>query len=234
MPNAEDVIVKVEVNPVSVTVEASDTAVVQVDRGIPGQQGVTGATGPTGPRGNTGPTGAQGATGAVGPTGTDGFLGGTGPTGPTGPTGADAPQWSGTWNASDTYVTGDIVYHDGSSYIAIATSTNQEPNTAPLKWSLVASRGEVGFTGATGATGLAGATGPTGATGITGATGTTGPTGPTGASGIVTSSTAPADTTVLWADTSEPGTAMTRILVVTQAEYDAIVTKDAYTLYVVI
>ena len=96
--------------------------------------------------------------------------------------------------------------------------------------------GPTGATGATGAgdTGATGPTGPTGTAGVSGSTGPTGPTGATGSTGIVISDTAPAQTDVLWADTSEPGTAMTRIVVLTQAEYDSIATPDPLTFYVVI
>ena len=68
--------------------------------------------------------------------------------------------------------------------------------------------GEQGATGsgATGATGIgaSGATGATGATGPAGATGS-GSTGATGDQGIVAQSSAPADTNILWLDTSLPG-----------------------------
>jgi microcystin-dependent protein len=61
----------------------------------------------------------------------------------------------------------------------------------------------------TGDKGDTGVTGPTGATGPTGPTGPTGNTGSTGSTGItVTGPTAPTDTSVLWADTSETGTAV--------------------------
>ena len=75
--------------------------------------------------------------------------------------------------------------------------------------------GPAGATGITGATGIAGPTGatgitgPTGATGISGTNGTNGSTGSTGATGlpgIVESGTAPVDTSVLWLNTSTPGT----------------------------
>jgi len=51
-----------------------------------------------------------------------------------------------------------------------------------------------------GTQGLIGPTGPTGPTGPS--DGPTGPTGPTGPEKLIISSTAPVDTTVLWADTS--------------------------------
>lgn len=103
--------------------------------------------------------------------------------------------------------------------------------------------GYIGVDGAQGSIGAQGIQGPQGTTGIQGALGIQGSLGLQGiqgvqgilgSTGVIFSNTAPAETTALWADTSEPGTAMTRILVVTQVEYDAIVTKDAYTLYVVI
>ena len=59
--------------------------------------------------------------------------------------------------------------------------------------------------GATGPIGATGPDGPVGATGGTGATGLTGSTGATGLSGIVESPTPPANTEVLWYDTSVPG-----------------------------
>jgi hypothetical protein len=58
--------------------------------GPPGPQGPAGPTGPQGPAGPTGPTGADGAqgpTGGVGPAGADGAPGATGATGPQGPPG---------------------------------------------------------------------------------------------------------------------------------------------------
>jgi hypothetical protein len=77
--------------------------------------------------------------------------------------------------------------------------------------------------------------GPPGATGPTGpANGPTGPTGPVGLNGIVTSGTAPVNTEILWADTSEPGTALIRVVSLTQAQYNSISTPDPLTLYVII
>lgn len=91
--------------------------------------------------------------------------------------------------------------------------------------------GPQGIQGLQGITGIQGALGIQGSLGLQGIQGTQGILGSTG---VIISNTAPVNTDVLWADTSTPGTAMTRILVVTQSEYDAIVTKDPYTLYVVI
>jgi hypothetical protein len=124
-----------------------------------GTTGVTGATGPTGAQGNTGVTGPTGAIGTTGPQGS------TGVTGPTGLAGATGPQWAGEWVPSTTYPVNSVVFHDGSSYIAIAITINNEPNASPLQWALVASRGVFGSTGITGPTGP---TGPTGSQGIKG------------------------------------------------------------------
>ena len=135
----------------------------------------------------SGVPGATGATGATGPTGSQGAVGGAGPTGATGATGPTGPPVSflGAWSGSTTYVVGDTVSYNGSSYISIASgNSGNTPGSSPSDWSPLAQAGATGATGATGPTG-SGATGPTGPAGATGPTGSgaTGPTGPTGASG---------------------------------------------------
>lgn len=171
----------------------------QGPQGTPGNTGPTGPTGNTGPdgpqgspgtQGPTGPTGSTGSTGLTGPTGPTGATGATGPTGPTGPTGV---YWLGAWSISTAYNVSDAVSFADSSWIAIASSTGQYPNTSPWAWDLLADKGTQGPQGVTGPTGSVGPTGPTGPTGAdstipgpTGPSGTgpTGPTGPTGATGI--------------------------------------------------
>lgn len=69
-------------------------------------------------------------------------------------------------------------------------------------------QGPTGPTGPQGVAGPQGATGATGATGPQGVTGATGATGATGPAGIEVDATPPVDTTILWADTSEPGDAV--------------------------
>jgi hypothetical protein len=54
---------------------------------------------------------------------------------------------------------------DGSSYIALATNTNQDPPTQTSVWQLIAQAGATGATGAVGATGPVGPEGPTGPAG---------------------------------------------------------------------
>jgi hypothetical protein len=97
------------------------------------------------------------------------------------------------WAALTAYAAGDIVEYAGSTYIAVASTTGDLPDSSPTKWSLMAEMGYTGATGPPGATGAGtagsagatGATGPPGATGAgtTGAAGATGATGPAGASG---------------------------------------------------
>lgn len=88
----------------------------------------------------------------------------------------------GAWDASTTYVPGEAVSYQGSSYFCILESANVVPPNASY-WLELASIGATGATGAQGATGAPGATGPTGPTGATGAQGATGATGPQGTTG---------------------------------------------------
>ena len=170
--------------------------------GPAGPAGATGATGANGAPGATGATGANGAPGAIGPTGANGAPGAIGPTGPagtngtngtngaTGPTGAAGQgfQIKGAWGPAGTYVIGDTVTVNGSSYVNITGANNGSPDTDSADWTLLAS---AGATGATGANGTAGATGPTGPAGTNGTNGATGPTGPAGPTGLTgTSGTA--------------------------------------------
>jgi hypothetical protein len=144
--------------------------------GTPGATGAPGPTGATGPAGATG-AGATGATGTQGPTGPGGgATGATGPagatgspggaTGATGATGSVINSWKGLWAGLTAYAAGDIVEYAGSTYIAIASTTGDLPDSSPTKWSLMAEMGFTGATGPAGATG-AGATGATGPKGIT-------------------------------------------------------------------
>jgi hypothetical protein len=133
--------------------------------------GATGATGPAGPQGTQGPAGATGPQGSTGPTGA---TGNTGPQGSPGPT----TNWRGPWVSVASYAINDVVSYQGSSYLAVAPSSNQAPPSAP--WVLMA---QVGAQGPTGTTGATGPQGPTGATGGVGPQGNPGPTGATGPQG---------------------------------------------------
>jgi hypothetical protein len=159
--------------------------------GPQGPNGQPGATGPQGPKGDPcqasdpdcrGPQGPKGETGATGAPGPQGAKGDTGATGAQGP----GFIWRSDWNALASYLTNDVVFFGGSSYIALRGNSGAEPSTSPSDWDLVAARGDTGATGATGPEGPkgdTGATGPPGSKGDTGATGATGPQGPKGDTG---------------------------------------------------
>ncbi len=154
--------------------------------GAAGPAGPTGPTGPAGPVGPAGPIGIPGVQGVAGPAGLMGPLGPAGPIGATGPSGAAGTPglvYQGIWSTASSYVSGDVVFYSGSSYVATQASSNKQPDTNASFWSLLAQQGLQGATGATGAAGPAGPVGPAGATGLTGATGPAGPTGATGAAG---------------------------------------------------
>ncbi len=78
-------------------------------------------------------------------------LGGTG--------GGSALAWQGAWSSGTAYAVDDLVSYNGSSYIAILSGTNHQPDTATTYWSLFAAAGS---TGSTGSAGSAGADGPAG------------------------------------------------------------------------
>jgi hypothetical protein len=194
-----------------------------------GQQGVQGQTGPTGA---TGPQGPQGE---------------TGPQGPTGATGPQGLVWQDAWLVSTAYALNDAVENNGSSYICIQAHTstsNDEPGAGVNEatyWDLFAQKGVDG-NGAGTVTSVATGTGLTG-----------GPITSTGTVALDSASIASlalADTALQSGDNvstltndagyveSDPAgvtgaDAITNIMSLTQAEYDAIVSPDAATLYVV-
>jgi len=134
--------------------------------GPAGPEGAPGLQGPAGPQGPQGVPGAQGSQGPVGPQGLQG----------------DGVSYRGAYDASQTYVAHDVVVYDGSTYIAVA-STSGAPDADP-SWTLFVAKGDTGPAGATGAMGPAGLPGPQGLKGDTGATGPQGLQGPAGDPGI--------------------------------------------------
>src|SRR6185295_4881567 len=72
--------------------------------------------------------------------------GGAGATGATGSTGLPGQglTWRGTWSSVTAYTAYDIVSLAGSSYIAVASSTNVTPGTDGTKWALMAQSGTGG------------------------------------------------------------------------------------------
>jgi hypothetical protein len=141
----------------SATVTNSGTSSAAVfNFGIP--QGTTGATGSPGTAATiaagTTTTGAPGTSASVVNSGTSsaavfdftiprGDVGATGATGATGAQGVPGINWLGTWSSATTYAIRDAVEYDGSSYYAIAASTNQAPPNASF-WNLLAEKGEDG------------------------------------------------------------------------------------------
>ena len=115
--------------------------------------------------------------------------------GPTGPAGPPGLIFLNTYNPATAYLPTDVVTYQGSSYVAIASSTNVAPigaSASTADWAVLAQAGAQGPIGPAGPqgipgpqglagpTGPAGATGPTGPAGLPGATGATGPQGPAG------------------------------------------------------
>lgn len=84
-------------------------------------------------QGAQGAQGPQGLTGAMGPQGPQGPQGATGATGPQGPAGASGTgfNWTGPWSATTSYNVNDVASYKGTSYVAVAQNTNQEPDMAP-------------------------------------------------------------------------------------------------------
>ncbi|QXE90902.1 hypothetical protein [Geomonas subterranea] len=84
---------------------------------------------------------------------------------------ANVAHFKGAWSSATVYAKDDVVTYGGGSYIALAASTNAQPDLVPASWTVMAQKGAAGADGATGA---AGATGPQGPQGIQG------PQGPAG------------------------------------------------------
>tara|TARA_B110000971_G_scaffold26500_3_gene23914 strand:- start:666 stop:2450 length:1785 start_codon:yes stop_codon:yes gene_type:complete len=73
-----------------------------------------------------------------GPTGPTGATGVDGVTGPTGPIGIN---WLGTWDSTVTYAINDAVERNNGSYIATASTTNEDPETVTASWEVLAGAG---------------------------------------------------------------------------------------------
>uniref|UniRef100_UPI00405645F9 hypothetical protein n=1 Tax=Candidatus Electronema sp. TaxID=2698783 RepID=UPI00405645F9 len=101
---------------------------------------------------------------------------------------ASKASWVGAWQDSIIYKAGNIVQHDGSSYInTCCESTEGVPppvDMVPARcWELVAAKGEDGEAGPQGPTGEPGAAGPQGPTGPQGLKGEPGEPGTPGEKG---------------------------------------------------
>jgi collagen type VII alpha len=105
---------------------------VLAQQGAAGAAGVVGATGAAGAAGGTGATGAMGATGAPGAAGVAGMT------------------FMGVWSATVHYSVNDGVTFGGTTYMALASGSNQEPDLNPQAWAVLAAAGASGATGAQG------------------------------------------------------------------------------------
>jgi len=122
-------------------------------KGAAGNSGATGAIGQTGPTGSAGDnasitigtitTGEPGSSATVANAGSDtaAVLNFSIPRGVQGAQGTF--RWMGAYNAATVYATNDVVYYNGSSYVAIANTTGNVP-TDTSKWEKMASAGAEG------------------------------------------------------------------------------------------
>jgi hypothetical protein len=159
----------------------------QGSQGIQGIQRESGADGPQGIQGVPGEQGVQGEQGEPGTPGAPGDPGPAGEEGPMGPIGPAALEPRGAWNSSTAYVEGDVAQFGGSSWYAIASSTNQQPpsvpNTANAYWGYLALVGAQGEQGPPGEKGDTGEEGPQGIQGVQGVQGESGDQGEPGVQG---------------------------------------------------
>lgn len=106
-----------------------------------------------------GAAGPQGPAGPAGPEGPQGIQGIQGPIGPAGPVGAAGLNFVGTWSSGTAYNPNDVVFYNGSSYVAanavgpIATP----PDVDTANWDFLALQGLDGPQGPIGPIGPAGA-----------------------------------------------------------------------------
>jgi len=113
------------------------------------RNGVDGAPGPAGEPGPAGPPGPQGAPGAPGE---------RGERGEPGTAGANARQWRHRryYDAKQAYDEGDVVAHDGGSWLALQDAPGPLPGDG---WAQLTTRGQRGKPGDRGERGPAGAEG---------------------------------------------------------------------------
>lgn len=154
--------------------------------GIMGPPGPAGPQGPAGADGADGPEGPQGLQGVPGVQGPAGVNGAQGPSGPAGVAGTDGRSFNyqGAWASDVDYVIDDVVSHEGSSWIAITTSTNSEPTLVSSDWDEIAIAGAQGVPGNDGAQGVQGPQGEPGDEGPQGVQGIQGIQGIQGVPGL--------------------------------------------------
>lgn len=92
-------------------------------------------------------------------------------------------SWQGNWDETREYQPDDVVFYQGSSYVAVDVSQGIEPSDDGDAWDLLAMRGEPGPQGPAGQQGPQGPEGPEGPPGPRGPEGPQGPQAPPGVSG---------------------------------------------------
>lgn len=90
--------------------------------------------------------------------------------------------WKATWTATRAYAACDVTFYQGSSYLAVLSSTGKAPGSSAA-WAVMSQQGTPGATGGTGPQGLPGAPGLQGQQGVSGPPGPQGQTGAVGAQG---------------------------------------------------
>ncbi len=149
------------------------TANIMGPAGSLGPQGISGAPGIPGEKGEAGIQGQKGDAGIQGKKGNTGPQGAKGDTGLQGSRG-DAGRsliWRGTWSADSGYAPYDLVHHDGSAYIGVASSQGKSPSDSLAYWNVFVRKGDMGLSG------------PQGSSGPSGTAGMPGPVGPQGPKG---------------------------------------------------
>ncbi len=116
------------------------------DRGESGPQGPKGERGTAGTNGDKGPPGDKGDRGDFGATGAAGRDGARGDSGERGPKGDPGLVWRGQYSHGTEYAATDAVFHNGSSWVALRTTTGTTPTQGPF-WDLLAQRGDNGANG---------------------------------------------------------------------------------------
>jgi hypothetical protein len=154
---------------------------VQGEQGIQGFQGLLGFQGLQGDQGFQGVQGLQGDQGFQGVQGLQGF----------------GFTFRGYWQINTLYKAGDVVYYNGSSYVAnYEYQESDNPEEDGDLWTLIAHQGLQGFTGIQGLQGTQGLQGDQGIQGFVGIQ---------GYGGIYAGTQAPSDTNIVWIDTNNPG-----------------------------
>jgi hypothetical protein len=92
-------------------------------------------------------------------------------------------NWLGNWSGTTSYQVDDVVYFNGSSYVAIIANTNKIPSIEVTYWSIFTQAGTNGTSGTNGSSGSSGSNGSSGTSGSNGTDGSSGSNGTDGSSG---------------------------------------------------